>query len=151
MDNKALSPYFLTAINDYRIEYDAEMHRMAKHSLYPSRLSSIYAFSDMNTCHQVSMKYGWPLNSVKKFRLKENPFNRVIKVNMEHVSLARLAYKISMITNVSCIWESYWSGIGNIMLELPEAGGGRKRYESGVIWEYLIEGCVEHSDRKKGA
>jgi hypothetical protein len=99
----ALSPYFLTAINNYRIEYDAEVHRERFHSIYPSRLSAIYAFADYETCIAVNKKYDWPLSEAHRFRLIEHPLNRVVKVNMEQ----------------------------------------RQNFDSGVIWEYLIEGAVE--------
>jgi hypothetical protein len=62
---------------------------------------------------------------------------------MEHVSLARHAYKVSMIQDADKLWASYWSGVGTIVLELPVAGHERKSYESGVIWEYLVDGAVQ--------
>ena len=142
-DVLGVSPYFLTAINDYRIEYDAEVYRERHHPLYPSRLSALYAFGDLETCELVSGKYHWPLDTVQKFRLKDWPLTRIVKVNMEHVSLARHAYKVSMLENIDNLWAGYWSGFDNIILELPAAGFERKKYDSGVIWEYLIEGIVE--------
>lgn len=142
-DVLGVSPYFLTAINDYRIEYDAEVFRERHRPLYPSRLSALYAFGDLETCELVSRKYGWPLDTVQKFRLKDWPLTRIAKVNMEHVSLARHAYKVSMLEDIDRLWAGYWSGFDNIILELPVTGFTRKRYDSGVIWEYLIEGIVE--------
>lgn len=142
-DVLAVSPYFLTAINDYRIEYDAEVFREKHHPLYPSRLSAIYALGDMETCQLVSKKYGWPLDSVQKFKLKEWPLTRIAKVNMEHVSLARHAYKVSTLDDIGRLWGGYWSGFDNIILELPAEGFQRKKYDSGIIWEYLVEGIVE--------
>lgn len=145
-DNKSPSPYMLSAINDYRIEYDAEVFREKHYPLYPSRLSALYAFGDIETCRQVSEKYGWPLNSVHKFRLKKWPLTRIVKVNMEHVSLARHAYKVSMMQEIDRLWQGYWTGFDEIILELPSSGGKRKVHHSGVIWEYLIEGIVECID-----
>lgn len=142
-DALAVSPYFMTAINDYRIEYDAEVFREKYYPLYPSRLSALYAFGDMETCKLVSAKYGWPLNSVQKFIIKDWPLTRIVKVNMEHVTLARHAYKVSMLKDTNRLWGGYWSGFDNIILELPAAGFERREYDSGVIWEYLIEGIVE--------
>lgn len=147
MDAVAVSPYFLTAINDYRIEYDAEVHREQFHSIYPSRLSAIYAFGDYETCIAVNKKYGWPLPDVHRFRLIEHPLNRVVKVNMEHISLARHAYKVSMLQDIDRLWEGYWQGFDNIILTLPTAGFQRRSFESGVIWEYLIEGAVERIEK----
>lgn len=144
MDEIAISPYCITAINDYRIEYDVETCRERNYSKYPSRLSAVYAFGDYKTCEIVSRKYGWELNTVKRFKLLNHPLNRVVKVNMEHVSLARHAYKVSMINTegIEHIWRQYWSGRGNIQMELPAEDFSRKVYESGLIWEYLIEGRV---------
>ena len=142
-DAAFLSPYFLTAINDYRIEYDAEVYRAQYCPVYPSRLSAIYAFGDYDTCVSINNKYGWPLTEVHRFKLLDHPLNRVAKVNMEHVSLARHAYKVSIIQDVDKLWASYWSGVGNIVMELPAAGHERKTYESGIIWEYLVDGAVQ--------
>lgn len=144
-DCKIISPYTLTAINDYRVEYDAETYRRYRVSLYPSRLSAVYAFGSYETCVEVNQKYNWDLTSVYQFKLLDNPFNRVIKVNMEHVSLARYAYKLSMMEAqaIEYIWESYWSGRGNISFELPTSNFQRKVFNSDVIWEYLVEGMLE--------
>jgi hypothetical protein len=143
MDAILLSPYFLTAINDYRIEYDVEFYREKRYPLYPSRLSAIYAFADYDSCVTVNRKYSWPLTDVCRFKLLDHPLNRVVKVNMEHVSLARHAYMVSMLRDVDRIWSGYWSGFDNLVLELPASGFQRKTYESGIIWEYLIEGRVQ--------
>ncbi|MDG3085167.1 hypothetical protein P7F88_03240 [Vibrio hannami] len=143
-DPMAVSPYCLSAINDYRIEYDAEVYRKEHHPLYPSRLSATYAFGDFETCQEVSRKYGWDLKTVRKFKLLESPLNRVAKVNMEHVSLARHAYRTATIQNVEDIWRAYWTGEGNIQMELPDGPEfTRNTYDSGEIWEYLVEGCLQ--------
>lgn len=94
----AVSSYCLTAVNDYRIEYDAEIHRKQNHPLYPSRLSSTYAFGDFETCREVSQKYDWNLDAVRQFKLLDCPLNRVAKVNMERVSLGRHAYRVASIS-----------------------------------------------------
>jgi hypothetical protein len=143
-DAIAISPYCMSAINDYRIEYDAEVYRKNNFPLYPSRLSATYAFGGMEACKEVSRKYGWDISTVRRFRLLDTPLNRVAKVNMEHVSLARHAYKVSSIQNVDDIWRSYWTGEGNIRMELPDGENfTRKTRDSGVIWEYLVEGCLQ--------
>ena len=143
-DSMAISPYCLSAINDYRIEYDAEVCRMQNFPLYPSRLSATYAFGDYETCEKVSQIYGWDLSTVRKFKLLEAPLNRVVKVNMEHVSLSRHAYRVSSIENINDIWLAYWKGVGNINIELPDGVNlSRNIRSSGEIWEYLIEGCLQ--------
>ena len=80
------------AINDYMVEYDAELCRKYHYPQYPSRLSAIFAFGDYETCKEVDRKYDWDLSTVKKFRLNIDNLTRVIKVNMEIVSLMRTAY-----------------------------------------------------------
>lgn len=147
-DEMALSPYFLSAINDYRIEYDIEVYREKHYPFFPSRLSAIYAFASMDACLEVNRRYGWPLETVQRFKLIDHPLNRVVKVNMEHVSLARHAYKVTHLEETDRLWQGYWSGAGNIAVQLPTPGFARKTYESVEIWEYLIEGVVEHIDRE---
>ncbi len=97
---------------------------------------------------QSTFKYHWNLSTVKKFKLNVDDLTRVVRVNMEIVSLAKLAYKISMISNDSIdnLLKSYWSGVGNIEMELPDAEVGRHNYNSGEIWEYLIEGKLVLTD-----
>lgn len=143
MDPRMVSPYFVSAINDYRIEYDAEVFRERHYPFLPSRLSAIYAFGDMASCELVARKYRWPIDTVRKFQLVEHPLNRIAKVNMEHVSLARLAYRISMIENTDSIWQAYWTGQGNLPMMLPDINFQPKHHDSEVIWEYLIEGFVQ--------
>lgn len=150
-DCNVLSPYCVTAINNYRVEYDAEICRKAYFPKYPSRLSAIFAFGDKETCHKVVDKYGeeWrDIKTVKKFRLIETPLTRVVKVNMEIISLARDAYRISYSDQnvLDTIWRQYWSGGGNMRLELPNANFRRGVKESGEIYEYLIEGVMELVD-----
>jgi len=141
-DLKIISPYCLSAINDYRLEYDAELCRKYYYPKYPSRLSAIFAFGDYETCKKVERKYGWDLSTVKKFRLDIDNLTRVIKVNMEIVSLMRIANIISFSDNKTKndIWKNYWDGTGDIDLELPDVVSERKIYSSSVIFEYLIEG-----------
>ena len=147
-DNVSPSPYLLSAINDYRVEYDAEVFRKMNYPLYPSRLSALYAFGDIETCRLVSQKHGWPVDTVYQFRLKDWPLTKIAKVNMEYVSLARHAYKVSSMQEhaIDELWRGYWSGSGEIVMELPSMGFERKQYNSGLIWEYLIEGVVECID-----
>ncbi len=151
MDAVAVSPYFLSAINDYRIEHDVEIYREQHYPIYPSRLSAIYAFGDYETCIAIHEKYHWNLSQVQRFRLVEHPLNRMVKVNMEHVSLARYAYKVSMLKDIDQLWQGYWQGFDNIVLELPTENFQRRNFESGVIWEYLIEGVVEKIESQPSA
>ncbi|EGK4252115.1 hypothetical protein IO785_002248 [Escherichia coli] len=139
----ALSMYHVSAINDYRIEYNAEINRKAYFKTYPSRLSAVYAFGDYDTCVEVHQRHNWDLNTVRRFRLKDLPYTRVAKVNMEIVSLMRHAYKISTFESDYEVWQHYWSGQGNLGLQIPDRDFKPQHIESGVIWEYLIEGALE--------
>ena len=65
---------------------------------------------------------------------------------MEHISLARHAYKVSMMQEVDRLWQGYWTGFDEIILELPASSGERQQHRSGIILEYLIEGIVECID-----
>lgn len=132
-------------VSDYVIEYTAEITRKAYFPKFPSRLSCCYAFGDYETCIKVSQIYGWDLSTVREFELIPNEYNRVAKVNMEIVSLARTADKISSLDEQTQqqIWHSYWKGIGAIQMELPTFNDGRKIFKSGTIWEYLIEGILK--------
>lgn len=127
---------------EWQLEHDCELYRKQNFPLYPSRLSACYAFGDYETCLHVSKKYGWDINTVKKFRLEETIFNRVVKVNMEIVSLLRSYYLSDMIPNSQTQnnrWKSYWNGEGSITMNLPDTKGD-ELIDSGIIWEYLIEG-----------
>lgn len=141
-DLPIISPYCLSAISDYMVEYDAELCRKHYYPKYPSRLSAIFAFGDYETCIKAHKKHGWDLSTVKKFRLNFDDHTRVIKVNMEIVSLMRGAYIRGFFDDKTKddIWKKYWNGTGNIDLELPDAESERKIYNSGEISEYLIEG-----------
>ena len=75
-DCDVLSPYCLTAMNEYRIEYDAEVCRKKYYPKYPSRLSAVFAFGDYETCKNVADKYRWDISTVKKFKLIDTPLIR---------------------------------------------------------------------------
>ncbi len=143
IDIGVISMFSKNITNSYRVEYDCELFRKANYPLLPSRLSAIYAFADYESCKRVSAKYRWDLETVKRFRVEDIPLTRIVKVNMEIVSLARYAHRISMINQETDdqIWRAYWSGNSEFSLELP-AMDGRKVYPSGTIWEYLIEGSL---------
>ncbi len=140
-----VSPYLLTAIQKYRIEYDAEICRYSKYSTLPSRMSAVFAFGDINSCEMAAQRYGWDIGSVNKFRLLEHDLNRIARVNMEIVSLASLVYRHSSLDQMEIqkYWTAYWSGVDVMEMEIPGAEfGSRKRVRCDVIWEYLIEGAL---------
>lgn len=144
---KAISPFQINVTAEYRVEHDAELYRHANKPLFPSRFSAIYAFGDWESCQAVADKYGWDLQSVRVFKLEPAPFNRVCKVNMEVVSLARDAYRTASFSaeEINKIWHHYWNGGGDMQLEYMK-GNTRNTVSTGVIWEYLIEGRVNKVD-----
>lgn len=131
--------------NEYSTEYSSEISRRRFFPKFPSRLSSCYAFGDYESCLEANRKYGWDLSSVREFVLVENQYNRVAKVNMEIVSLARYAEGVASLDEQTQqqIWMSYWTGFGNFKMELPTFDGKSDVFESGIMWEYLIEGILK--------
>ncbi len=145
-----LSPFTVSAMNEYRVEYDAEQARRVHFPTHPSRLSAVFAFDSADACEEVSRRYGWPLDSVRSFRLAEGVEHRVVRLNMSVISLLRAVYPVAMWTPevLDPIWRHYWSGAGNLELEYPDLRHGQnwQRSESGVLWEWLIEGQVVSED-----
>lgn len=142
-----LSPFVVSAMNEYRIEWDAEQVRQRHFSLKPSRLSAIFAFGDEQSCVEVADKYSWPLGEVRRFKLRDPDSRaRCSKVNMEIVSLMRYVYPLAAwgAADIDNIWAHYWSGGGDLPVEVPDLRQGQawRRFNSGVIWEWLIEGQV---------
>jgi hypothetical protein len=139
-----LTPFVSGVINEYRIEYDAELARRRFAPQSPSRLSAIYAFADLASCKLASSNWGWPMSEVEKFRLVPHPLNRVARVNMQIVSLARYAYPRGSWSSqdISQIWRAYWSGDGEIELAVPVDGQSVESRKSGVLWESLIDGVL---------
>ncbi|MBE7159345.1 MAG: hypothetical protein INR62_13100 [Rhodospirillales bacterium] len=141
------SPFLAGTINSYRVEYDAEVTRERFFSLYPSRLSALYAFGDYESCERVSKIYNWPLATVRRFRLEPHPFNRVVKVNMEHVSVARHVYRSGQVDGAEGLWRSYWGGEATYNARSPGRAFTPVEVVIPTLWEYLIEGVVVHIDR----
>lgn len=91
----SLSPFAVRAMNDYRIEWDAELARRAIVPRAPSRMSAVFAFGDLQSCIAVNQSYGWPLESVRRFELVDPERSRVARVNMEVISLMRATYPLA--------------------------------------------------------
>lgn len=148
VDIHSVSMYSMNSLSGYRIEYNCELYRRSKEfsKAYPSRMSCLYAFGDYDSCKAVADKYGgWDLDSVKKFKLIPTPLNKVVKVNMEVISLFRGVESTSTWdpTQQEILWEHYWSGKGNLQVDGNTMIKGSQPENSGVIWEYLIEGRIE--------
>jgi hypothetical protein len=135
------SMFNINITSEYITEYNCELYRRYNHKIFPSRFSAIFAFGEYETCVKVSKKYGWDINTVRKFKLEPTPLNRVIKVNMEIISTMRHAECVSMIdqNNHNLNWKEYWTGGGEIQTGLPTVKG-TTFFNSDIIWEYLIEG-----------
>jgi hypothetical protein len=69
---------------------------------------------------------------------------------MEIISMMRTAYGAGYWAGDALdeIWGAYWSGHGNLEVEVPTPDGKhRQRIASGEIWEYLIDGRLLREDR----
>jgi hypothetical protein len=140
----ALSPFTLNTINNYRVEYDAEVTRRHWYKDAPSRLTAVYAFERWEDCVTASARYGWPLRQVRRFRVALAL--RILQVNMEIVSLARQAYQRSMLDAavVEYLWRSYWEGKMECVLELPAIDlVNREVVTALVLPELLIDGRLD--------
>lgn len=130
----ALSIYTLSTINNYRVEYDAEVTRRQSYKNAPSRLTAVFAFERWEDCVTASAAHGWALQQVRRFRVALAL--RILRVNMEIVSLARLAYGRSMLdTNeVEYLWRSYWEGRMDCTV---------KSVKAAMLPELLIDGRLD--------
>lgn len=141
------SMFAMSTMAPYRVEYNAEMSRRGDRASrrYPSRMSCIYAFGDVNSLRKACDLYGWDRAAARQFRIVHGPFTRVVKANMEIVSLMRAAETISSFgpDEQAAIWHHYWCGGASLTLEMPGPAFMPRPVESGVIWEYLVEGRVE--------
>jgi hypothetical protein len=146
-----LSPFVVKLTTELWIEYEAERLRKAEHPESPSRLSAIYAFGDETTCVEVASRHGWDLASVRRFVLASGTPYRAARVNMEVVSLMRTVFRLGswQVEDSNHIWSHYWQGKDNLQVSTPEIEGfgGRRTWDSGVVWEWLIEGRLVSKDK----
>lgn len=147
-DMNTFSPYYMAVVNEFSIEYDAELVREKFYPLYPSRLSAVYAFGDYDTCIKVSKKHNWDLESVRRFKLVNNRLTRVVKVNMEIVSTSRSMNVHSNIDEETkeLLWKNYWSGSSYIPINPYLANYSIGNLKVDDIFEYLIEGSLVLED-----
>lgn len=75
----------------------------------PSRMSAIYAFGDEATCIEVASRYGWSLETVRRFEVAAGTAYRGARVNMEVISLLRTVYPLAMWSpeHLDAIWRHY--------------------------------------------
>jgi len=143
-----VSLFSISATANYEVEYDAEYVRFREFPQLPSRLSAVYAFGSEEDCQKAHELYGWKLSELRKFRLVRDELTRVHRANMQIVSLLRSAYPRASWSREERdrIWRQYWSGGGSLSIEIPvieNDAWGRKWFESGEIWEFLVEGCLK--------
>jgi hypothetical protein len=139
-----MSPFTARTLGDYRVEWDAEVTRKHWFPEAPSRLTAIFAFENWEDCERVNHQYRWPLEEVRRFRVAHELRRR--RVNMEIVSLARLAYNSAMLDadSVEHLWRSYWSGASEYVMDLSTADArGREIVSTDAIWELLIDGRLD--------
>ena len=143
-----MSPFVVGTMNQYRVEYDAELCRHADFKESPSRLTGIYAFESMDDCRKANAAAGWDLATVQRFKTQH--VLRATRFNMEIVSLARLAYSRSMLdaATIQHLWRSYWSGADTYSFDLPSVDAtARETYTAGTLWEWIIDGALVHESR----
>jgi len=140
-----ISRFSISAASTYTVEYDAEYTRYKEFSLLPSRFSCVFAFATKEDCKKAHELYRWDLAQVRRFRLEDIPGTRVHRANMEIISLMRAVLPRASWTEQDrqAVWRHYWSGGGSLKVEIPAMRDGSPRrewFESGEIWEHLIEG-----------
>jgi hypothetical protein len=143
-----VSLFTMHASSQYEVEYDAEYLRYHQFPTLPSRLSAVYAFGREEDCRKAHDLYHWDLSKLRRFRLVRDPLTRVLRANMEIVSLMRSVYPRASWSREDRdnIWRHYWCGGGSVKVEIPvirEGALNRQGFELGEIWEYLIEGRLE--------
>lgn len=146
-----VSLFAVQAASQYEIEYDAEYLRYHEFPTLPSRLSAVYAFGRAEDTRRAHDLYHWDLSTLRRFRLIRDPLARVHRANMQIVSLMRSVYPRASWSREDRdnIWRHYWSGGGSLKVEIPvirEGAPHRQLFESGEIWEHLIEGRLQLLD-----
>lgn len=139
--------HLMDVINTYQMEYILEYHRP---KIYPSRLSCIYAFGNYESCITASKEYGWPLENVRKFKLKKfnNEFDKCVKIVKCNMEIASRMWHCDISTfdreSITNMANSYWKGNGIFATERIDIESNsliqRVGYE---LYEYLIEGVLE--------
>lgn len=145
-DLPSVPTHILSTDTGFRAEYDAENVRREYYPFAPSRVSALYAFGDEETCKRAHDYYAWDIKRVVTARLRLGKDVRIWRVNMEIISILREAYATTQaVGHYDDAWRSYWTGEGNIAIRLPRGitHSGRKSVNTGIMWQYLIEGRLE--------
>lgn len=149
-DLETLSEFGFSVTKKFFCEYDAEWCRKKNFSKLPSRLSCIFVFKDTESINNAIYRYGWNRNELKIFKLLPSPINRVAKLNMSIVSFLLSMYDKYPVSysEVEGLWRAYWNGLDKVpnnysMLYNLDSNLIADVNSIPVIWEYLIEGCLE--------
>lgn len=144
------SSHSMAVVNGYNTEYILEYIRINYFKKYPSRFSCLYAFGDYDSCKKANKMYGWDLNNVKKFRLKNNnsvldSCVKVVKCNMQIVTeMWKCDISSFDRDSIDEISKAYWRGFGQVATERLDIDTGLHTQKvSDVLYEYLIEGVLE--------
>lgn len=143
------SSHRLAVVNGYTTEYALERYRYNNFKTFPSRFSCIYAFGDFESCKLASEYYNWDLSKVKRFKLKYgiNLSNaiKICKCNMEIVTyMWNHDLQHFSIEQSDEFCKAYWNGEGAVGSSRQDINTGHYiTTNSGVLYEYLIEGVLE--------
>lgn len=142
------SPFMFRIINRYNIEHNLEYFRQNEYKTYPSRLSGIYAFGDIDSCKKISNDRNWKIEDVKKFKLEDieiNKYAKIVKCNfkmiglMEHIDLPAFPQD-----EQEKIYYHYWNGGGDFKVLVPTVDDiNGKEVSCGTLYEFIIEGILE--------
>jgi hypothetical protein len=131
------------------LEHSGERCRRKFAPALPSRLSAVFAFADEGSCQIAADRHGWNLSEVRSFRLTQ--VIRIARCNMEIVSFWRRNRPLLDDIMVSdAVWEGYWHGHEEILVDTPASDGDGQVLVPGIppLWEYLIDGTLELTESK---
>lgn len=144
---KVLSSFALSHRDD-AVENWLETVRSEKYPKLPSRFASLFAFGDMDTCRQVSRRYGWDISTVRQFCLADlGPYNELARIsrhNMEIVSFLRACdLSRARVDEIDGIARAYWEGEDGVSDNLLDVVGLSNGIRFEPLYEYLIVGVLE--------
>ena len=150
---KVPSSHMLAVVNGYTTEYELERYRYNNFKTFPSRFSCVYAFGDLESCELASKYYGWDLSKVKKFKIFDSTkygidlssMVKICKCNMEIVTyMWNHDLQYFPIEERQKFCEAYWLGRGAVASSMQDIDTGHEiTTNSGVLYEYLIEGILD--------
>lgn len=154
-----LSMYMQAVRTNYIVEYEAERVRRLVDGTLPSRLSAVFAFGRKKDADKAARAENRARRDsparlpveVRQFELLPHELNRVHVVNMHIISVMRRALRVATWSQAEteANFRHYWTSRGNLAFDLPSPDPKRRQLvESGVMWEYLIEGQLQLVDAR---